>query len=450
LLPTDPLSRWRRLEGYTKATRDSYTAAEIAAIIKASKEWDTYWGREHGTDLTLLTLPTSGNRPGAVFAATVADLQADRIRLGPGQGKKNNGACTLPVELIARLRLASQHRGQTGLLLVSPDGSPLDMANFGKRSFKPAAILAFTHELWPHAKPEARECTPIDVAAAILHGKAPGFDGPPPTDPEKIKARDAKTAAIETLRKELAPAVKAKLKGRPFYAYCRHSHETLASVSGVHPHAIDAQIGHDGKGTGARHYLDTDQLNPLASSTAVYKAIMAELEPKAEVKEEPLAVAVGAENESTCEASRVEKQVCAQKTEKSSVVSVVQPLEDKRLVIGGGEGSRTLDLCIANDISPERTNPIPARTIEGTAGNSGQETAHNSAQTLPLLCSNSCRPSQPNDLQLERALRGCIRLLKPHLAKNPELTRSALMDALDRAQVNATPRTQDKQDGDAL
>ena len=289
VLPTDPLVRWDKLPGYVEGRNEAYRAEEVRAILAAAKEWDGFLGRRHSTELVLRVLVAAGNRPGAVLAAKVGDLRDDRVKLPPGRGKKLNGACTLPSELVAELRLRARGRGTGEPLLLSSEGNSLcavvhakgrgawrkvDLSNVAKRAFQPAAVLASVREAWPHADPNARECEPIEVASAILRGHARGFDGAPPKDPVQVEARRRKLEVIEALAAKLKPYVDAKLKGRPFYAFCRHTHETLASGAGVHPHAIDAQIGHKGRGSGEAHYLTVAHLNPAESSRAVYDAIM--------------------------------------------------------------------------------------------------------------------------------------------------------------------------------
>ena len=319
ILPTDPLLRWDRIPGYVESRHEAYQVEEVQAILAAAKEWDGFLGRRHSTELILRVLPTAGNRPGAVLAATVGDLQEDRIKLPPGNGKKLNGACTLPPELVAELRLQSRERGAGEPLLLSSEGNSLcavvhakgrrawrkaDLSNVAKRVFQPAAVLAFVREAWPNADPNARECEPVEVASAVLRGHARGFDGPAPKDPVRVEARRRKLEVIEALAARLEPHVEAKLKGRPFYAFCRHTHETLASGAGVHPHAIDAQMGHKGAGSGEAHYLTVAHLNPAESSRAVYDLITGRRNPDTgrDAEAKVVRLAAGAENQGWAEA----------------------------------------------------------------------------------------------------------------------------------------------------
>jgi hypothetical protein len=124
-----------------------------------------------------------------VLDAKIEQLEDGGIRLPSGEGNKRNGACRLPAPLVAELRLQARGRSPSNYLLLSPWGSKLDVLNLAHRVFTPAATLAFVHLNWPHGAPEARLCTPYEVASSLWLKDGFKFDGVPPTALEKIKAR---------------------------------------------------------------------------------------------------------------------------------------------------------------------------------------------------------------------------------------------------------------------
>lgn len=159
-------------------------------------------------------------------------------------GLKRTGACRLPVPLVAELKFQAGGRSPSDYLLLSPWGARLDVLNLAHRVFLPAATLAFVKLNWPHGAPEARLASPYEVASSLWLKEGFKFDGVPPRDPEKVKARAAKLAAIAELRRQLQPIVTSKLKNRPQYAFIRKTHKTLAAKAGVPKEARDIQQGH--------------------------------------------------------------------------------------------------------------------------------------------------------------------------------------------------------------
>ena len=293
ILPTNPLARWRKLPFKHEARkRRAYAAGEVQSILAACRELDANFGRKYPLEIVLRTLVTCGNRPGVMLRARIADLEADRLRLPPGDGRKRNGVGTLPPELVQELRVYTRNRSVDAPLFVSADGAAVDGANLCKRDFRLAVTLAVVKGAWPNGDPAAQYADPLEVAAVIAHGTPHKFDGGKPTDPAKIDLRAKKQAAIDGLVVKLAPLVKSKLDGRDLYAFTRKTHITLARANGVHPDAVNAQTGHSDGSLEEKFYLDGDQLNPAASSRMVYGLICPA---RAEEASNILRMAAGAE-----------------------------------------------------------------------------------------------------------------------------------------------------------
>lgn len=309
VLPSNPLVRWRKLPfRFERSRRRAFRPEEIRAILAGARELDRMYDRKHPVELVLRTLVVCGNRPGAVFRARIADLEADRIRMPPGVGKKRNGAATLPQELIAELRLYARGRKADSPLLVTPMGAAIEKVNYTKREFRAAAVLAFVRMLWPHHDPRTKHAEPVEVASVILSGKPYKFDGAPAAKEEKIAARKTKKGAIDGLAKQLKAAVEVKLEGRDLYAFTRKTHITLARAIGVHPDAVALQVGHTGGGVEEKFYLDESLIDPSKSSRAVYDLIVEKTtlggDGKSEQKRSAkvLPMAAGAENARISEA----------------------------------------------------------------------------------------------------------------------------------------------------
>lgn len=276
LLPTHPLGRWRKMPfKFERQRRRAYSADEVRAILKAARELDAEFGRKYPLELVLRVLVTAGNRPGVMFQAKGVDLQNGRIKLPPGDGRKRNGAATLPAELIQELNSYRNGLGSEDPVLVSADGKSIDSVNFCRRDFRLAAILAFVRELWPVDDPLTNSAEPLEVAATILAGVPFKVDGRMPTDSEKLKHRQNRLDAVNGLALRMASTIKAKLAGRDLYAFVRKTHITLARSNGVHPDDVGFQVGHTASGVEGKHYMDESLFHPERSSRVVCDLISA-------------------------------------------------------------------------------------------------------------------------------------------------------------------------------
>jgi integrase len=296
LIPLDPLSGWKALpfKGHA-VTREAFDASEVVALLRAAAEWDQLCHRAGSlSTLIILTLLGTGNRPGAVFKATVQDLfrvtQGWKIRLPEGKGKKFNGAAMIPAELATLLQMdiARRNAKPSDPLLASPQNEFLDVGNVFKRCFLPALCLSIVKSNWPDEVPE--NIDPADVSFAIARGILKGDDGAPPRDREKLRERALKAELVAKLANDLKPVVERVRRGRTMYNL-RHTHQTWAEAANVAPGNIDIQIGHSSRGSGAQSYRAANLMNPLSSAQAVWDYLTAALKPIAE----PLRAAVGAE-----------------------------------------------------------------------------------------------------------------------------------------------------------
>ncbi len=338
ILQTHPLSRWRKLPfKHSPWKRRAYTAQEVQQVLVAMADLDSSFGRKYPLEIVLRTLVTSGNRPGVMLRATVADLEDDRVKLPPGDGRKHNGAATLPPELIQELRVYTRKRGIGERLFLTADGNPVDLDNLCKRDFRLAAILAFVRQAWPQNDPTTEHAEPLEVAAAILSGCAHKFDGRAPTDPAKLERRAQKKAAIDGLAALLGPLVKSRLKGRDLYAFIRKTHITLARVAGVNRDAVAVQVGHAGDGVEEKFYLDERLTNPALSSKTVYELIAPA---RADTQTNVIRLAVGAEN---LEPHEVQSEVSGKKARNCNVRRRAESVAS-RVGIPASEWSHLWDL----------------------------------------------------------------------------------------------------------
>ncbi len=270
LFPYDPLAFWKRLPRRSEMRRRrAFLPDEMREILSAAEELDRVYGRQFPTSMVLKTLLLTGNRPSAVFAATVNDLEKDRLVLPPGNGKKRNGAASLPPEFVKELREAVATHGApkpNERLLRSQDGGEIDRCNF-RKAFVKAMTLAYVRLSWP--KDGASNVKPLDVAHAIFSGRPRGFDGPPPKDKEKLAARKQKITTVEALIEKLRPEVEARMRDRDMYAL-RKTHISWARQL-VNPDSVRVQVGHAAQDTEERHYLDL--VDPHVSSKAVWDVL---------------------------------------------------------------------------------------------------------------------------------------------------------------------------------
>jgi integrase len=271
LLPYDPLAAWKRMpwSGHKKRRR-AFLPDEVRAIFSAADEIDSLLNRTNPSSIVFKTLLLTGNRPGALFAAKSGDLQGNRIHLPLGSGKKRNGMSTLPPAFVPELTRYVSPRKQDPKqpLLVSHRGCEIDRLNISD-DFKFSMVLAFVRMAWPQNEIDALTVDPIQVAYLIYKGKHRGFDGAPPKDPAKLKARQKQIAEVELLTAKIAPEVERRLEGRDLYAL-RKTHVSWARQL-VNPDSVKLQVGHAPQDVEERHYLDL--VDARVSSEAVWDVL---------------------------------------------------------------------------------------------------------------------------------------------------------------------------------
>ncbi len=273
IFPYDPLASWKKFKRTSHAKEPrAFTPEDVRAILDATAEIDAAEYRSFSSALIFKTVLIAGNRPGAVFAATVGDLEENRIRLSPGCGKKFNGCAMMPAAFVTELRESISQRGKVSdddSLLVMPSGCKVDGRNI-RDTFTRAAILACVKMNWPTDVVD--DVTARDVALAIDVGKVGGFDGVPPKDEAKKEARLRKAAAIDALVRKLKPVVTAFLKDR-LIRELRHTHITWARALGINNDFVDAQVGHRGGSVQNRHYKDQRFQDAMQSAQAVWDVL---------------------------------------------------------------------------------------------------------------------------------------------------------------------------------
>jgi integrase len=282
LFPYDPLARWKRLPRLTEAPRKrAWSSLEMRAFLAACRELDALIERKFPTTVIFKALLITGNRPGAVLRSTVGSLQAHRIYLHPGKGKKRNGKAYIPPAFHSELSEYIKLRGNPGAkesLFVSPEGAEVDLRNL-RQTFTESATLAAVRLDWPSEMPEALTVKPIEVCNAILKGKIK-LCGAPPRTAEAIEKRDQKIAAIQTVLNHLKPLVETRLQDRPMYSF-RKTHRTWAKQF-VGDDAVRLQCGWASAEISEKHYLDDDFNDAGESAAAVWKVLIGELQLKSE------------------------------------------------------------------------------------------------------------------------------------------------------------------------
>ena len=262
LLPYDPLAAWKQLPWGTHKKRKPFDVDEMRAVLLAARDYDKFFRHKHPSDIVFKTLLLTGNRPRAVTSALVADLGEDRITLPPGNGKKRNGAATLPAEFITQLRAYIDKRPAGARLLVSHEGEEIHRINLGKY-FRRCMTLAFTRMEWPV---EETTIDPMEVAHLFYMGKHKGFDGAPPRNTKKLAARAAHLEAVDAIAGKIGPAVQRRLLQRDMYAL-RATHVSWGRRL-TNPDSVKLQVGHAPRDTEERHYLG--MVDASLSSRAVW------------------------------------------------------------------------------------------------------------------------------------------------------------------------------------
>lgn len=294
LLPHDPLGAWRLLPRTSTPTRrKAFLPAEFQQVMDAVKEYDELCAHACPSAILYRALLVTGNRPGAVFGATVGDLRNGRVILPAGNGKKRNGMATIPPAFgseLCRYLLTRGNPRADALLFVSPDGHPVDKANVS-HAFKRALVLAAVRKHWP--ADATADTDPLRVADAIFRGKARGFDGVPPHDPERLARRKRILDATEAVLQRIGPDVTRWLEGRDMYCL-RKTHISWARRL-VNADSVKLQVGHAPQDVEERHYLDL--VDAREASQAVWDVLtgVRTLDGKRH-EPEALALAVGAEN----------------------------------------------------------------------------------------------------------------------------------------------------------
>lgn len=269
LMPYDPLGTWKRLPwGGHQKRRRAFLPEEARAVLAAASELDEFFSRQLPSAIIYKALLLTGNRPSAVLEAKVCDLAEDRILLAPGSGKKRNGAATLPEAFVKELKEYLAGRGTLEgeePLFASYRGSKPFRLNLGP-DFKRCMVLAYVRMNWLADEPNVNATTPIEVGHLLYTGRKRGFDGAPPKDPAKLKARELQTRITQRLATKMRTGLERWLVGRDMYCL-RTTHISWARRL-VNADSVRAQVGHAGRDVEERHYLDL--VDPHEASRAVW------------------------------------------------------------------------------------------------------------------------------------------------------------------------------------
>ena len=240
---------------------------EAAAVLDAADCLDRLHVRRFPVRLVFETLVLCGARPSAVFAARVADFDGERIRLGPGCGRKRNGPAFLPAEFAAQLRASCAGRPGGARLFPGPEGGAADKHRMPQR-FAEAAALAFTRLSWPG---DAGDVTTEEVAFLLGRGRPRGADGAPPRDPEKIARRRTHAEDMEAVAERVGPEVRRLMDGVSLYGL-RHTFITWARAR-VSADVVRAAVGHAGRDIEERHYADLRLVDAREACEAVWRML---------------------------------------------------------------------------------------------------------------------------------------------------------------------------------
>ena len=273
LFPYNPIAAWKKLPRKSEARRRrAFHPDEIRAILAAATEMDGMLNRSIPSAMAFKTLLVTGNRPGAVFRATVGDLKDARLMLPPGHGNKRNGMATLPAQFVAELNDYVALREEVELkdpLLVSHKGKQIDGLNIGD-DFKRCLALAFVRMEWPADDEEAEQVDPFRVSYIISMGTPRGFDGGPPTKGgKKAIARANQIQLEEAVANKIRNQVEKRLAGTDLYCL-RKTHVSWARRL-VNAESVRLQVGHAPRDIEERHYLD--MVDASVSSQAVWDVL---------------------------------------------------------------------------------------------------------------------------------------------------------------------------------
>jgi integrase len=345
ILPHDPLQTWSRLPwSGQKKQRRAFLPDEIMEILKAAEDFDIIHSHRFPSAPVFKTLLLTGNRPGAVFAAKLGDLNQGRIVLSSGVGKKRNGMATLPQEFVADLRQYIALRGITTVedpLLVSHEGQQIHRVNMSKY-FERCMTLAFVRMSWPPKSDST--VTPFDIAHLLYTGKQRGLDGTPPRDPAKLAKRVGYKQAVETVAAQITLEVSRRLKGRDMYCL-RKTHISWARQL-TNPDSVRLQVGHAARDVEEKHYLDF--VDARLSSQAVWDVLtgakkLNSLQAATEKLSTP-----GTENSQSVVANVVHENESGEKAPIKNRSGSAQVIDTVVVGNGAGEGVRTLDFDLGN------------------------------------------------------------------------------------------------------
>ena len=344
LFPYDPLGAWKRLpwSGHKKRRR-AFLPDEMRAVFAAAAEIDALLKRPFPSCIVFKTLLLTGNRPSAIFKATIGDLQGNRVHLPLGSGKKRNGMAMLPPAFVHELSryLAPRSSEPKQPLLVSHKGCAIDRLNISD-DFKFSMVLAFVRQLWPANELSASIVDPVQVAHLLFKGKPRGFDGvPPKKDSPKWEARQKQIAAVEAIASKISAEVERRLEGHNLYAL-RKTHVSWARQL-VNPDSVKLQVGHAPQDVEERHYLDL--VDARLSPQAVWDVLVGKksLSCGSNSNEpETLRLAMGAENMAHVAAHNDGVQ---EKTRLDERVSSSQTSDDIELILSGRQDSNLRPLA---------------------------------------------------------------------------------------------------------
>ncbi|MEI6232059.1 MAG: hypothetical protein WCT04_03345, partial [Planctomycetota bacterium] len=296
IFPYDPLATWKKFPRTVEAPKKrAWQPDELRSFLDAADELDQIHNRRFPSRIIFIGLLITGNRPGVVLRAKIADLDTNRLVLPSGSGKKRNGMATIPVEFRNQLSEYLQLRDKPDskeTLFVTSTGKGIDLRNIQDLYEQ---INTYTGVLrhWPEKDFANLAVEPVEVAAAIRLGRVK-IDGAPPRSLEKIAKKNARIEAIQRLAEMLRPDVERFTKGRPLYSL-RMTHRMWASRF-VNGDCFRLQCGWSSKEIADKNYFDPRLVDPWQSSKAVWEVLKGSKSLIAENKPTAMIFAGSAEN----------------------------------------------------------------------------------------------------------------------------------------------------------
>lgn len=301
LLDRDPLACWepvavtplstRAEEGETTRKSRAMLPDEVARALCAADVLDWLNARAHPTRPLWETMLIVAPRTQALTSRDVRhlDLDASRIDLGAGRGKKRRGYAALDAQTRETLRAYVGDR-EAGPLFLSPNGARVRREKvliWWRECFG----LGVVDALWPEAEPWTVEAA-YRVNQALLTGKVQVSKGGNPALGLRDDTRE-KIAELGALVARVVAGIGDEWRDRMQGIHAkgfRHTHETWALADDVPPVAIDRQLGHShaatttsldvlrvASQTGRKVYLDrTSSLVDASRSAEAVRGMLTE------------------------------------------------------------------------------------------------------------------------------------------------------------------------------